>query len=562
MPSEPIPIVQVAQAMGLSADDLELHGKYKAKIPLELLDRYRDRPDGKYIVVTTLTPTPTGEGKTTTAIGLAMAMNRIGYRAAVCLRQSSLGSVLNYNGGAAGSGAARIEPFDEANLHLTGDHHAVALAHNLLASLIDNHLFHGNSLDLDPFSVSWPRAVEMHDRALRGVLTGLGGRKNGTPREGRFDAVTVSEVMSLLALVNGLSAAEARRDLRARVGRIVIGRTRRGKFVTAQDLRAAGAMAALLQDALKPNLLQTSEHSPAFIHTSPLAHLAHGSNSILADRMALKLNDYVITETGFGADLGLEKFVNIKCRVSGLRPDVIVIVATLRALRMHGGAAKVVAGKPLPEELSKENLLAVERGAANLVRHIEIARLFGVPVLVAINRYPSDTDRELARLETLVSEAGAEGFYASDAYVRGGAGAVSLAEAVVHAAQKPTRFQMLYSDGLGLKDKIERIVTQVYGGAGVEYSSTAEEKLCLLTEEGFGTLPVCMAKTHLSLTNEDKIKGRPKGFKISVRDVRLATGAGYVIALCGDLRTLPGLSAHPAATTIDVDDYGRVLGLG
>lgn len=557
----PLPIARVAAQMGLQLDDIEPHGKYRAKLSPDLLTRFADKPNGKYIVVTSITPTPPGEGKTTTAIGLAMGMNRMGYRAAVTLRQSALGAVLNYRGGAAGGGNARLVPYAMMNLNASSDHHVIELANNLLAACIENVLIHGNALELDPFSLAWTRVIQISDRALRQVLTGLGGRENGTPREARFDTVTASEVMALLGLVNGDDERAALHDLRVRVGRIVVGRTRRGKAVTADDLKCAGAMTALLQDALKPNLVQTNEGTPAFVHTGTLGHLAHGGSSILADRIALKTNDYVITEAAFGSDLGLEKFMDIKCRVSGLFPNAIVLVTTLRALKMHGGVGKVVAGKALPDDLYKENLHAVERGAANFLKHIENGKTFGVPVIVAINRFAQDTDREIARVEQLARDAGAEGTYASDVYARGGAGAISLAEATVHAASKPAQARLLYANALPLKDKMERIVTQMYGGGGTEFSTTAEEKLNQLSEQGFGELPVCIAKTHLSLTHEDKHKGRPKNFKIPIRDVRLAAGAGYIIALCSEIRTMSGMPAHPALEAIEIDDGGTILGL-
>jgi formate--tetrahydrofolate ligase len=447
------------------------------------------------------------------------------------------------------------------NLNASSDHHVIGLANNLLAASMDNVLVHGNPLEIDPFSLAWSRVYQVSDRALRQVLTGLGGRENGTPREARFDAVSASEIMALVGLVNGDDERSALADLRARVGRLTFGRTRRGKLLTAEDLRCAGAMTALLQDTLKPNLVQTSDGTPAFVHTGTLGHLAHGSNSVLADRIALKTNDYVITEAAFGSDIGLEKFMNIKCRVSGIMPNAVVLVATLRALKMHGGVGKVQAGKPLPEDLYKENLHALERGSANLIRHIENAKLFNLPVIVAINRFERDTDREIARVEQLAREAGAEGTYSSDVYARGGAGAISLAEAVAHAANRPTQARLLYPDTLPLKDKIERIVTQVYGGSGIELSSAAEERLDVFTGQGFGPLPVCLAKTHLSLTHEEKQKGRPKNFKLPIRDVRLAAGAGYVIAMTNEMRTMSGMPAHPALESIDIDPDGNIVGV-
>lgn len=557
----PLPIREVAARLDLDGSELTPWGEYAAKVSPDLLTRLKPRADAKYIVVSSMTPTPPGEGKTTTAIGLAMALERIGYRASVCLRQSSLGSVLNYRGGGAGGGLARLLPFDDVSLQLTGDHNAVVLAHNLIAALIDNALIHGNPLELDPFSVNWSRVIQVHDRSLRQVLTGLGGRDNGTPREARFESVAASEVMALLGLVNGDDECSARLDLRARLARLVVGRRRRGTPITAADLHAAGAAAVLLKDALAPNLVQTAEHTPAFVHTGPWGNLHHGSSSILADRIALKLSDYVVTEAAYGTDVGLEKFVDIKCRLSGLAPNLIVIVATLRALKMHGGVGKVQAGKPLGDDLYKENLHALDRGSANLLKHIENARLFGVPVVVAINRFSRDTDREIARVEQIAREAGAEGAYVSDVYERGGAGAIGLAQATVHTANKPIDFKPLYADSLSLKDKLERVVTRLYGGEGVEYSATAEDKLRTFSEWGYGDLPVCISKSHLSLSHEDKVKGRPRHFRLPVRDVRLAAGAGYVIALSSETRTMPGLPALPAAAALDFDEHGNVIGL-
>lgn len=560
-PAEPLPIADMARQMTLGDQDIEPYGRFAAKLSPDLLTRYQDKRDGKYIVVTSLTPTPPGEGKTTTAIGLAMALQRLGYRSAVCLRQGSLGSVLNYNGGAAGGGNAHLLPFDDANLQLTGDHDAVSLANNLIASFLDNQLIHGNPLDLDPFSVAWSRVVQLHDRALRQVLTGLGGKENGIPREARFETVAASEVMALLAMVNGLDEREARLDLRARLGRVVLGRRRRGKVVTAEDIAGAGAAAVLLKNALKPNLVQTSENTPAFVHTGSLGNLHHGSGSILADRLALRFSDYVITETAFGSDVGLDKFANIKCRISGLLPNAIIVVATLRALKMHGGVGKVQSGKPLPDDLYKENLQALDRGGANLAKHIENAYLFGVPVVVAVNRFARDTDREITRVEQIARDAGAQGAYVSDVYERGGAGAIGLAQAMVHTTNQPSSFKLLYPDSLPLRDKIERIVTQLYGGEGAEVSGAAQDKLEQFAEWGYGDLPVCIAKTHLSLSHEEKQKGRPKKFRVPIKDVRLAAGAGYVIALCGDQGVMPGLAREPTAAHIDFDENGQVIGL-
>lgn len=555
------PITEIARGCGLEEDDLQLYGKYKAKVSLEILRRLRDKPNGKYVVVTSITPTPLGEGKTTTSVGLSMAMNRVGYRTGLCLRQASLGPAFGIKGGAAGGGRAQVVPFEDVNLHLTGDSHAVSLAHNLLASFSDNSLFHGNPCNIDPFSISWPRVVDVNDRALRRITIGLGGKGNGIPRESGFDLVAASEVMAILALVDGEDERSALKDLRSKLSRIVIGTTRGGKPVTAEDLSCAGVMAVLLKEAVKPNLLQTLENTPAFIHAGPSANVAHGNNSVLADKVALKLNEYVITEAGFGSDLGMEKLFDIKCRFSGLTPNVVVIVATIRALKMHGGVGRIIAGRPLPEELTKENPLALDKGAANLVKHIENARLFGIPVLVAINHFPGDTDREIAFVEQVSRDVGAEGAYLSDVYSKGGAGAISLAEAVTHACSQPAKFKLLYGDDLPIKEKIERIVVQIYGGEGADYSPLAEEKLKHYVDIGYGKLPICMAKTHLSLSHDEKLKGRPRGFRVPIRDIRAAPGAGYLSPLCGDMRTMPGLPSVPAGAKVDLDDDGRVLGL-
>jgi formate--tetrahydrofolate ligase len=551
------PIAEIAAAMGLAEEDVDLYRKFKAKISLHALDKLiaQAAPRGKYVVVTSMTPTPFGEGKTTTTVGLGMALHRLGHRAAICLRQSSLGPVFGAKGGAAGSGYAQVLPMEDINLHLTGDTHAVSLAHNLLASFIDNSLFHDNPLNLDPYSITWSRVVDLNDRALRHIIVGLGGREGGVPRASSFDIAVSSEVMAILAL------STSYRDLRARMGRIVVGITRDGKPVTAEDLQCAGAMTVLVREALKPNLLQTIEHTPAFIHTGAFGSIAHGNNSIIADQIALHLNDYVVTEAGFGSDLGMEKFFDIKCRYSGLTPDAVVIVASVRALKMHGGVGNIVAGKPLPPELAQENLAAVEKGCANLVKHIENAQLFGLPVVVAINHFETDTDREIAIIERVARDAGTEGAFVSYAHQRGGAGAISLAEAVVHACKKPAQFKFLYATDLPIKDKIERIAEKIYGADGVEYYPEAEQKIKLYTDLGYGNLPICMAKTHLSLSHDEKLKGRPRKFKIPVRDLRVFAGAGFLTSICGTISTMPALPRVPAATRIDVDEQGRIVGL-
>ncbi|MBI3741620.1 MAG: formate--tetrahydrofolate ligase [Chloroflexi bacterium] len=549
------PITEIARAMNLSDDDYFSYGKYMAKISLDVLKKFASKPNGKYVDVTAITPTPLGEGKTTTTVGLGMALNRLGHRAAITLRQPSLGPVFGIKGGAAGGGYAQVIPMEEFNLHMTGDTHAVGLAHNLLAAFIDNSIFHGNPLDIDPYSISWPRVLDVSDRSLRKVTIGLGGKDGGVPRESSFDIAVASEVMAILALTTSLQ------DLRARLARIVVASTRKGKPVTAADLGCAGAMTALLREAIKPNLLQTLEHTPAFVHAGPFANIAQGNNSILADQIALKLNDYVVTESGFGSDLGMEKFFDIKCRYSGLVPSCVVLVATIRALKMHGGLGRVVAGKALPEELTKENLPALEKGAENLIKHIENALQFGVPVVVAVNRFAQDTDREIALVEKIARANGAEGAYLSDVWAKGGAGAISLAEAVVHAASKPTKFKLLYPDDFPIKEKIARIAEKIYGADGVDYMPAAENKIKQYTEQGLANLPICMAKTHLSLSHDEKLKNRPRKFRLPIRDVRAAVGAGFIYPICGDIRTMPGLPSVPGGTRIDVDENGKILGL-
>ncbi len=549
------PIAAIAREMGLTDDDFDLYGRFKAKISLDVLHQSADRPNGKYVLVTSITPTPLGEGKTTTTIGLGMALNRLGHRAAICLRQPSLGPVFGVKGGAAGGGHAQVIPMEEFNLHLTGDTHAVTLAHNLLASFIDNSLFHDNPLRIDPYSITWPRVIDLSDRALRKVMIGLGGRDGGMPRESSFEIAAASQVMAILALTT------SRRDLRARLGRIVIGATRQGKSVTAKDLECAGPMAVLLKEAIKPNLMQTFEHTPAFVHTGSFGNTAPGNSSILADQIALKLNEFVVTEAGLGSDLGMEKFFDIKCRYSGLVPNAVVLVTTIRALKMHGGVGPVIAGKPLPPELYRENLNAVERGAANLVKHIENAHHFSVPVVVAVNRFETDTPREIALVEQTAREAGAEGAFVSEAWGRGGGGAISLAQAVLQACRKSSAFKFLYALELPIKEKIERIADKIYGADGVDYAPAAEHKIKLYADLGFGNLPVCMAKTPFSLSCDETLKGRPHHFRLTVRDIHASIGAGFLSPICGDLRSMPALPSSPAGTRIDIDEKGKITGL-
>ena len=549
------PIVEIADSLGIEDEELELYGKYKAKVSLDVLERLKDKPDGKYIDVTAITPTPLGEGKTVTTIGLSQALNRIGKKTVTCIRQPSLGPVFGIKGGAAGGGYSQVIPMEDFNLHLTGDTHAVSLAHNLLAAFIDSHIGHGNELGIDPFSITWPRVVDVSDRALRRIVVGLGGKENGSPRETGFDIAVASEVMAILALTTDLF------DLRKRLGRIVIGMNKKGEPVTAEDLQCAGSMTVLLRDAIKPNLLQTLEHGPCFVHAGPFANIAHGNNSIIADRIALKLGEYVVTESGFGADCGFEKFANIKCRYSGLKPDAVVIVATVRALKMHGGVGRVVAGKPLDEALTRENIPAVEKGCENLAKMIESVRHFGLPAVVALNRFTTDTDSEIEAVRQKALEAGAEDAVPSTVWADGGAGGEDLARAVVKAAEKPTQFDFLYPLDASIKEKIETIATKIYGADGVDYLPLAEQKIRLYTKLGYDKLPICMAKTHLSLSHDPNLKGRPRGFRVPILDIRASVGAGFLYPLLGEMRTMPGLPSIPAGTKVDIDETGRVVGL-
>jgi formyltetrahydrofolate synthetase len=550
------PILDIAARVGLRPEDLDLYGAHKAKVHLDVRDTFADRPLGTYIDVTAITPTPLGEGKTTTAVGLSQGLGRLGHSVFTTLRQPSMGPTFGIKGGAAGGGYSQVIPMEDFNLHLTGDIHAVSVAHNLLAAAIDNHLTHGNTLNLNPFSVTWGRVVDLNDRALRNVVIGLGGKPNGYPRESMYDIAVASEVMAILALSTGLA------DLRTRLGKIVIGTTFDGEPVTAEDLKVAGAMAVLLKDALMPTLMQTLEHTPVLVHTGPFANIAHGNSSIVADQIALRLADYVVTESGFGSDIGMEKFMDIKCRASGLTPDVVVIVATIRALKMHGGLGKVIAGRPLPPELTTENLDALEKGAANLVAHIGIAKRYGVPVVVAVNHFHTDTDNEVELLRKIAVEAGAEDAVKTDHWAQGGKGAMDLAEAVVKAAAQPKDFSFLYPLDMPIRDKIELIATRVYGADGVDFMDDADKKIRLYTKLGYDNLPICMAKTHLSLSHDPSAKGAPKHFRLPVRDIRASVGAGFLYPLCGTMRTMPGLPSRPAFENVDIDvKTGKVQGL-
>lgn len=549
-----LPVREIATQAGLREDELELYGNHKAKVRLDARERLADWPNGKYIVVTAITPTPLGEGKTVTTVGLSQALHYTGRKVFTCLRQPSMGPTFGIKGGAAGGGYAQVVPMEDFNLHLTGDIHAVGAAHNLLAAALDSHLFHGNALNIDPYAILINRVVDINDRALRNIVIGLGGKQDGVPRQAGYDITVASEVMAILALATGLS------DLRARLGRMMVALDRAGNPITAEHLKVAGAMTVLLKDALMPNLMQTLEHSPVFVHAGPFANIAHGNSSIVADQIALKLADYVVTESGFGADLGMEKFMDIKCRASGLKPDCVVLVATARALKMHGGAGKVAAGKPLPPELTSENLPALEHGCANLARQIQNARKFGVPVVVAINHFTTDTPAEIDLIRQKAVEAGAEGAYLSDVWARGGAGGVELAEAVAAACNQPGQFRFLYTCDESIKEKIEIIAREMYGAGGVEYAPEAEQRIRQFTQLGLSGLPICMAKTHLSLSHDPKLLGAPTGFTLPVRDIRASVGAGFLYPLCGDMRTMPGLSAHPAYENVDLID-GKVVGL-
>ncbi|MEL6340989.1 MAG: formate--tetrahydrofolate ligase [Myxococcota bacterium] len=548
------PIHEIAARAGLSSDDVEPIGRFKAKIRLEA--RRRVPSQAKYVCVTAVTPTPLGEGKTTTSVGLAQGLGGLGHNTFVTLRQPSMGPTFGIKGGAAGGGYSQVVPMEDFNLHLTGDIHAVSAAHNLLAAAIDNHLHHGNALGMDPLSVQWPRVVDLSDRFLRRVVGGLGGRGNGQPREASFDIAVASEVMAVLALAHSLP------DLRQRLGRIVVGLTGDGEPVCADDLKVAGAMTVLLKDALLPNLLQTLEHTPALVHAGPFANIAHGNSSVVGDQVALSFGDYVVTEAGFGSDIGFEKFANIKCRASGATPDCAVVVATARAIKMHGSDAKVTPGKVLPPELREENLGALERGAANLAAHIGIVRSFGVPVVVAINRFSGDSEAEIERLKELGVEAGALDAVVSDHWARGGEGAEPLARAVVQACEQPVDFRYSYDDDAAFEDKCHALATTLYGAEKVEFAPLARRRLESIRALGHGSLPVCMAKTHLSLSHDPTLRGSPRGFTLPVRDVKLSAGAGFITALCGDMRTMPGLPSRPAFENVDIDlETGRVVGL-
>jgi len=608
----PLPITQIAAEAGILPDELELYGKSKAKVALSVRDRLKASPNGKYVVVTAITPTPLGEGKTTTTVGLSQALGAyLGKKVFTNIRQPSQGPTFGIKGGAAGGGYSQIVPMEEFNLHLTGDIHAIIAANNLLAAAIDARMFHESTtddrvlfdrltpaskdgtrkfsaimqrrlkklgidktdpnaltpeersrfarLDIDPSTITWRRVLDTNDRFLRQITVGQGPEEKGTTRSTGFDIAVASEIMAILALTTSLA------DMKERFGRMVIGSSRAGEPVTADDIGVTGALMVLMKDAIMPNLMQTIEGTPAFVHAGPFANIAHGNSSIVADQIALKLagaDGYVLTEAGFGADMGMEKFFNIKCRYSGLTPDCVVLVATIRALKMHGGGPKVVAGKPLAHEYTKENLDLLEKGCSNLIRHIGNARNFGIPVVVAVNRFKDDTPGEIELVKKLAKAAGAEDAVVSNHWAEGGAGAVELADAVVAACKQPSKFKFLYPLEMSIKDKIETIVREMYGGSGVEYSPEAEEKIAVYTRQGFDKLPICMAKTHLSISHDPNLKGAPSGFTVPVRDIRASVGAGFLYPLLGTMATMPGLSTRPGYYDIDLDtETGRIIGL-
>ena len=542
-----LPIKDVAASIGIKEDDLELYGKYKAKISDELINRTKKNPDGKLILVTAINPTPAGEGKTTTSVGLGEAFGRLGKKALIALREPSLGPCFGIKGGAAGGGYAQVVPMEDLNLHFTGDFHAITSANNLLAALLDNHIQQGNELGIDPRQIVWKRCMDMNDRVLRNIVVGLGSKMDGMVREDHFVITVASEIMAILCLADDMA------DLKKRLGRIIVAYTFDGKPVTADDLQATGSMAALLKDALKPNLIQTLEHTPAIVHGGPFANIAHGCNSVRATKTALKLADYVITEAGFGADLGAEKFFDIKCRMAGLKPDAVVLVATIRALKYNGGVPK--------DELSSENLDALKAGIVNLEKHIENLHKFGVPVVVTLNSFVTDTKAETDFVEQFCKERGCE-FALSEVWEKGGEGGIDLANKVLETIEhKESNFKVLYDDSLSLKEKIETVAKEIYGADGVTYSQAAERELKRITDLGMGDFPVCMAKTQYSLSDDAKKLGRPSGFKINVREVYASAGAGFVVAVNGSIMTMPGLSKKPAAYGIDVDDNGVIIGL-
>ncbi|MFY9344184.1 MAG: formate--tetrahydrofolate ligase [Planctomycetota bacterium] len=549
------PLSEVARVMGLGPDDLEPYGHSKAKVKLDLLKKPPTRKPAKYVVVTAITPTPLGEGKTVHTVGISQALNRIGKRACCVIRQPSMGPVFGIKGGAAGGGYSQVVPPEELNLHLTGDFHAVTAAHNLCAAFLDAHLFHGNEHKLDPDQIAWRRVLDMNDRALREIEVAHGGDKNGKPRRTGFDITSASEIMAILGLAKDIH------DLRKRLGAVVVGYATDGAPVTAEDLKAAGAMTAILKDALKPTLMQTLEGTPALVHTGPFANIAHGNSSIVADYVAMRSLDFVVTEAGFGADMGAEKFFDIKCRASGLKPDAALLVATVRALKMHSGRFAIVAGKPLPPGLQQEDLDALAAGIGNLEKQIENVRVFGIPVVVAVNRFPGDTDAEIEFVRQAALAAGAAAAHTSTLFADGGKGGEELAHALVKAVEQPASFRLLYPDEASLTDKIETLAARIYGADGVDYEPAAKQQLALFEERGYGRFPICMAKTQYSLSHDPNLKGRPTGYRFKVRDARVAVGAGFVYPLAGEIMTMPGLGKVPGGARMDIDQDGNVVGM-
>ncbi|NQT21852.1 MAG: formate--tetrahydrofolate ligase [Candidatus Omnitrophica bacterium] len=551
-----VPIKDIARKFGIKSKHIELYGNYKAKVSLDALKGRKSHTKNKYIFVTAITPTPYGEGKTVTTIGLSMAFNKLNKKSIACIRQSSLGPIFGAKGSASGGGYAQVLPMEDVNLHLTGDSHAVTAANNLCAAFLDNMIFRGNPLDVDIANLNWDRVEGVSDRFLRNVTVGMGTKKDGIPTKTSFGITESSELMAILSLSENLG------DLRARIGRIVVGYTKKNRPVTTENIKVAGAMAALLKDAIKPNLLQTLEKTPCFIHTGPFGNIAHGNSSIIADKIALGRADYVVTEGGFGADVGAEKFFNIKCRTSGLKPDVCVLVCSIRALKAQSGDYDVTASKPIDSYISRENVSAVERGCSNLDKQIENIKCFGVPVVVCINRFNTDTEKEINAVKRCAISSGADRVAVSEAWSMGGAGAIELAKTVQDAIKNcPSKFRFLYPVDMSIKEKISRIAKTIYGAKEISYSETALKKIALLRKLKFHALPICMGKTHLSLSHDSKRKGRPRGFKLPVNDLHLAAGAGFIYVQCGDIKTMPGLPLNPRGKRIDIDKQGNITGL-
>ena len=549
-------INEIAEQMGLEPErDLEHYGKHVAKIKLDVLERLKSRPSAKYVAVTAITPTPLGEGKSTTTVGIGQAMKHIGKNAIITVRQPSQGPTFGIKGGAAGGGYSQIVPMENFNLHLTGDIHAISAAHNLIAAMLDAQIYHGNALNIDIHNIPWRRVVDLNDRALRHIIVGLGKRFDGVPRQSGYDITVASEIMAILALTTSLQ------DMRERIGKMVVAYDRDKNPVTAEDIRAAGAATVLMKEAIKPNLMQTLENTPALVHAGPFANIAHGNSSILADMIALKCGEYVVTESGFGADIGAEKFFNIKSRISGLKPNVVVVVSTIRALKAHTGKYTIIPGKPIDPALKDENVADVEAGAVNMVRHLENLKKFGVNPVVAINVFADDTAAEIDAAREIALAAGATGVAVARHWAEGGAGAANLAEMIVSACEMPNDFRLLYPDDMSIKEKIETIATEIYRADGVDYAPIASRKIRQYEEQGLRSLPICMAKTHLSLSDNPKLKGAPDGFRITITDIRAAAGAGFIYPLCGDVRTMPGLGRRPAAMNVDIDENGVVVGL-